>query len=128
MRDGAQFLLLEADHGVDRHHVQIAVADRDTGVQRVDDLAVASVDGNVGSAAVVGDDVARLDVAQRDLLAGKRPLIVSGASLGEKSIVEAAANIAQALKNREKNARISEFEARAARRRTENAEDRLRGG
>lgn len=41
------------------------------------------------------------------LLAAKRPLIVSGASLGEKSLIEAAANIASALKNREKNASIS---------------------
>src|SRR3990167_4837950 len=41
------------------------------------------------------------------LLEAKRPLIVSGASLGEKSLIEAAANIASALKNREKNASIS---------------------
>ncbi|VXB35641.1 NADH:ubiquinone oxidoreductase, chain G [Pseudomonas sp. 8BK] len=41
------------------------------------------------------------------LLKAKRPLIVSGASLGEKSLIEAAANIASALKNREKNASIS---------------------
>ncbi len=41
------------------------------------------------------------------LLAAKRPLLISGASLGEKSLIEAAGNIAQALKNREKNASIS---------------------
>ncbi|HSC83311.1 MAG TPA: NADH-quinone oxidoreductase subunit NuoG [Pseudomonas sp.] len=41
------------------------------------------------------------------LLNAKRPLIVSGASLGEKSIIEAAGNIASALKNREKNASIN---------------------
>ena len=41
------------------------------------------------------------------LLEAKRPLIVSGASLGEKSLIEAAANIGSALKNREKNASIS---------------------
>lgn len=41
------------------------------------------------------------------LLAAKRPLIVSGASLGEKALIEAAANIASALKNREKNGSIS---------------------
>ena len=41
------------------------------------------------------------------LLAAKRPLIVSGASLGEKNLIEAAANIASALKNREKNGSIS---------------------
>ena len=70
MRDGAKSLLLEADHRVDRHHVQIAVADRDTGVQRVNDLAVAGVDSDVGRATVVGNDVTRLNVAQSDLLAG----------------------------------------------------------
>ncbi|CAN7428255.1 NADH-quinone oxidoreductase subunit NuoG [Aquipseudomonas alcaligenes] len=41
------------------------------------------------------------------LLAAKRPLIVSGASLGEKALIEAAANIASALKSREKNGSIS---------------------
>ncbi|MGE8360024.1 NADH-quinone oxidoreductase subunit NuoG [Pseudomonas sp.] len=41
------------------------------------------------------------------LLAAKRPLVVSGASLGSKALIEAAANIANALKNREKNASIS---------------------
>ncbi|WP_286973612.1 NADH-quinone oxidoreductase subunit NuoG [Pseudomonas sp.] len=41
------------------------------------------------------------------LLAAKRPLIVSGASLGSRAIIEAAANIASALKNREKNGSIN---------------------
>ncbi|HBX54024.1 NADH-quinone oxidoreductase subunit NuoG [Pseudomonas sp. UBA2684] len=41
------------------------------------------------------------------LLNAKRPLIVSGASLGSKALIEAASNIASALKNREKNASIS---------------------
>ncbi|BAN48224.1 NADH-quinone oxidoreductase subunit NuoG [Metapseudomonas resinovorans] len=41
------------------------------------------------------------------LLAAKRPLVISGASLGEKALIEAAANIASALKNREKNGSIS---------------------
>ncbi|MBB1521502.1 NADH-quinone oxidoreductase subunit NuoG [Aquipseudomonas guryensis] len=41
------------------------------------------------------------------LLGAKRPLIVSGASLGSKELIEAAANIASALKNREKNGSIS---------------------
>jgi NADH-quinone oxidoreductase subunit G len=41
------------------------------------------------------------------LLAAQRPLIVSGASLGHKALIEAAANIASALKNREKNGSLS---------------------
>src|SRR3990167_2348481 len=41
------------------------------------------------------------------LLNAKRPLIVSGASLGSQAILEASANIAKALKLREKNASIS---------------------
>ncbi|ERH50696.1 NADH dehydrogenase subunit G [Ectopseudomonas chengduensis] len=41
------------------------------------------------------------------LLAAKRPLIVSGASLGDKALIEAAANIASALKSREKNGSLS---------------------
>ncbi|GAC1029419.1 NADH-quinone oxidoreductase subunit NuoG [Pseudomonas sp. No.21] len=41
------------------------------------------------------------------LIQAKRPLIVSGSSLGEKALIEAAANIASALKNREKNGSIS---------------------
>jgi NADH-quinone oxidoreductase subunit G len=41
------------------------------------------------------------------LLAAQRPLIVSGASLGSKALIEAAGNLANALKNRGKNASIS---------------------
>ena len=41
------------------------------------------------------------------LINAKRPLIVSGASLGDKALIEAAANIASALKNREKNGSLS---------------------
>ena len=41
------------------------------------------------------------------LLAAKRPLVVSGNSLGNKALIEAAANIAKALKQREKNGSIS---------------------
>lgn len=41
------------------------------------------------------------------LVNAKRPLIVSGASLGDKALIEAAANIASALKNREKNGSLS---------------------
>ncbi|GLZ88918.1 NADH-quinone oxidoreductase subunit G [Metapseudomonas resinovorans] len=41
------------------------------------------------------------------LINAKRPLVISGASLGEKALIEAAANIASALKNREKNGSIS---------------------
>ena len=57
-----------------------------------------------GLDADVGELVALIAEA---LLEAKRPLIVSGASQGEKSLIEAAANIANALKNREKNASIS---------------------
>ncbi|MHB0819934.1 NADH-quinone oxidoreductase subunit NuoG [Stutzerimonas stutzeri] len=63
-----------------------------------------------GAPAVTGLDAEAAQLAQRiaaALLAGKRPLIVSGASLGSRALIEAAANIAQALKNREKNASIS---------------------
>ena len=41
------------------------------------------------------------------LINAQRPLIVSGASLGDKALIEAAANIASALKNREKNGSLS---------------------
>src|SRR5690606_33201075 len=41
------------------------------------------------------------------LLAARRPLLVSGASLGSRAVIDAAANIAQALKNRQKDASIS---------------------
>ena len=51
---------------MDRHHAQRALADRNAVVEGVDDHAIASVDSNVGGAAVVDDDVARLDVVQGD--------------------------------------------------------------
>ncbi|MHB0764539.1 NADH-quinone oxidoreductase subunit NuoG [Stutzerimonas sp. NM35] len=63
-----------------------------------------------GAPAVTGLDAEAAQLAQRiaaALLAGKRPLIVSGASLGSRALIEAAANIAQSLKSREKNASIS---------------------
>ena len=63
-----------------------------------------------GAPAVSGLEADALELAQRiadALLAAQRPLLVSGASLGSPAIIEAAANIAQALKNREKNASIS---------------------
>ncbi|TRX76486.1 NADH-quinone oxidoreductase subunit NuoG [Pseudomonas mangiferae] len=41
------------------------------------------------------------------LLAATRPLVVSGASLGSRALIEAAANIAGALKNREKDGSLS---------------------
>jgi NADH-quinone oxidoreductase subunit G len=60
--------------------------------------------------AVTGLDSEALELAQRiadALLAAKRPLIVSGASLGSTALIEAAANIAKALKLREKNGSLS---------------------
>ncbi len=60
--------------------------------------------------AVNGLEAEAAELVQRiadALLAAKRPLVVSGASLGSKALIEAAANIASALKNREKNASIS---------------------
>lgn len=60
--------------------------------------------------AVAGLESEAAELAERiaqALLAAKRPLLVSGASLGSRAIIEAAANIAQALKNRQKNASIS---------------------
>ncbi|WP_338523508.1 NADH-quinone oxidoreductase subunit NuoG [Pseudomonas batumici] len=60
--------------------------------------------------AVEGLDTEALELAQRianALLAAKRPLIVAGTSLGSKALIEAAANIAKALKLREKNGSIS---------------------
>jgi len=41
------------------------------------------------------------------LLAARRPLLVAGTSLGSRALLEAAANIAKALSNREKAASIS---------------------
>ena len=60
--------------------------------------------------AVAGLDLEAAALAERiaaALLAGQRPLIVAGASLGSPALIEAAGNIAKALKQREKNAGIS---------------------
>lgn len=60
--------------------------------------------------AVVGLEREAAELAQRiaeALLAAKRPLVISGTSLGNKALIEAAANIAKALKAREKNGSIS---------------------
>lgn len=60
--------------------------------------------------AVEGLDSEALELAKRiadALLAAKRPLIISGISLGSKALIEAAANIAKALKLREKAGSIS---------------------
>ncbi|WP_095079278.1 NADH-quinone oxidoreductase subunit NuoG [Pseudomonas sp. Irchel s3h17] len=63
------------------------------------------------SAPAVEDlDSEALELAKRiadALLAAKRPLIIAGTSLGSKALIEAAANIAKALKLREKNGSIS---------------------
>lgn len=93
---------------------------------RLDDVATESVHAAPADLARIGFAVAHaidpsapavdgLEAEARELvqriadalLAAKRPLIVSGASLGEKALIEAAANIASALKNREKNGSIS---------------------
>ncbi len=60
--------------------------------------------------AVAGLDAEAVELAQRianALLAAKRPLIIAGTSLGSKALIEAAANIAKALKLRDKNGSIS---------------------
>ncbi|AIS12315.1 NADH dehydrogenase [Pseudomonas chlororaphis subsp. aurantiaca] len=60
--------------------------------------------------AVEGLDAEAQELAKRiadALLAAKRPLIITGTSLGSKALIEAAANIAKALKLREKNGSIS---------------------
>ncbi|MCF5022007.1 NADH-quinone oxidoreductase subunit NuoG, partial [Pseudomonas lactis] len=60
--------------------------------------------------AVEGLDAEAVELAQRiadALLAAKRPLIIAGTSLGSKTLIEAAANIAKALKLRDKNGSIS---------------------
>ncbi len=65
---------------------------------------------DASSPAVANLDPEAAALAQRiadALLSAKRPLIVSGASLGSQAILEASANIAKALKLREKNASIS---------------------
>lgn len=60
--------------------------------------------------AVEGLESEALELAQRiadALLAAKRPLIIAGTSLGSKALIEAAANIAKALKLRDKAGSIS---------------------
>ncbi|UCZ84587.1 NADH-quinone oxidoreductase subunit NuoG [Pseudomonas sp. L5B5] len=60
--------------------------------------------------AVEGLDSEALELAKRiadALLTAKRPLIISGTSLGSKALIEAAANIAKALKLRDKAGSIS---------------------
>ena len=60
--------------------------------------------------AVAGLEAEALELAQRiaaALLAAERPLIIAGTSLGNKGLIEAAANIAKALKLREKNGSLS---------------------
>ena len=60
--------------------------------------------------AVSGLDAEAATLAQRiaaALLAAKRPLLVAGSSLGCPELIQAAANIASALKNREKNGSLS---------------------
>ncbi|PYY70754.1 NADH-quinone oxidoreductase subunit G [Pseudomonas jessenii] len=60
--------------------------------------------------AVEGLDAEALELAKRiadALIKAKRPLIIAGTSLGSKALIEAAANIAKALKLREKNGSIS---------------------
>src|SRR5690606_22427711 len=63
-----------------------------------------------GAPAVEGLETEARELVQQiadALLAARRPLLISGTSLGEKSLIEAAGNIAQALKNREKKASLS---------------------
>ncbi|ROM33391.1 NADH-quinone oxidoreductase subunit G [Pseudomonas poae] len=65
---------------------------------------------DAGAPAVEGLDSEAVELAQRiadALLAAKRPLIIAGTSLGSKALIEAAANIAKALKLRDKNGSIS---------------------
>lgn len=66
--------------------------------------------------AVAGLDAEAAALAERiaaALIKGQRPLIVAGASLGSQALLEAAGNIAKALKNREKHAGISLVAAEA---------------
>jgi NADH-quinone oxidoreductase subunit G len=60
--------------------------------------------------AVEGLDRATREDAERiaaALLAARRPLLIGGTSLGEPALLDAVGNIAQALKNRQKNASLS---------------------
>lgn len=63
------------------------------------------------SAPAVEDlDAEAVELAKRiadALVAANRPLVVAGTSLGSKALIEAAANIAKALKLREKNGSLS---------------------
>lgn len=93
---------------------------------RLDDIAEQSVQAAPADIARLGFAVAHLidpsapdvqgleadaqELAEqiaKALCAAKRPLVIAGASLGEPSIIEAAGNIAQALKNREINGSLS---------------------
>ncbi|WP_417312430.1 NADH-quinone oxidoreductase subunit NuoG [Ectopseudomonas khazarica] len=105
-----------------RHPLFIA----SVGETRLDDVAVESVHAAPADLARIGFAVAHaidpsapavdgLETEARELVQriaaaltnASRPLIVSGASLGDKALIEAAANIASALKNREKNGSLS---------------------
>jgi NADH-quinone oxidoreductase subunit G len=60
--------------------------------------------------AVSGLDAEAQELVERiaaALLAARRPLVISGASLGSRALIEAAGNIARALRNREKSGSIS---------------------
>ena len=62
------------------------------------------------SPAVPGLAAGTLELAKRvaeKLRAGERPLVVSGASLGSAEVIQAAANVARALKGAGRDARIS---------------------
>lgn len=105
-----------------RHPLFIA----SVGETRLDDVAAESVHAAPADLARIGFAVAHaidpsapavdgLEAEARELVQriaaaltnASRPLIVSGASLGDKALIEAAANIASALKNREKNGSLS---------------------
>ena len=71
---------------------------------------------DASSPAVANLDPEAAALAQRiadALLEAKRPLIIAGTSLGSQALLEASANIAKALKLREKNASISLVAAEA---------------
>ncbi|MWV17324.1 NADH-quinone oxidoreductase subunit NuoG [Pseudomonas sp. L-22-4S-12] len=73
-----------------------------------------AIDPSAPAVSGLDSDAAQLVQRIADaLLNAKRPLIVSGASLGNKAVIEAAANIAGALKNREKNGSLSLIVAEA---------------
>ncbi|VXC29113.1 NADH:ubiquinone oxidoreductase, chain G [Pseudomonas sp. 8AS] len=73
-----------------------------------------AIDPSAPAVSGLDSDAAQLVQRIADaLLNAKRPLVVSGASLGNKALIEAAANIAGALKNREKNGSLSLIVAEA---------------